>query len=560
MRSPLLRLLPLFGPHRLLLAAGAGGLVLSSALSVAAPVVLADAVDTDLANGDAAGLIRRSAVYAALVVANLAVTWGARVALETSAQRAMLTLKERLFDHLLGHDVAFHDRTASGSLIGRVQGDVEALRVLFVEVLLALPADALLAVGMVAVLVVRSPGVAGPVLAAIPAYAALLWVFRRVAGPYFLAQRQVLSRMTGALAETVRTMPALRALGRNGWARDRAVGLVKEAARADLMAHLQPVWYFNTALAIRAVATTAVLMWGAGLVATGDATVGGLLMALAYLRQLFAPLMRLSNQLATLERARASAVRVAELFDDAPRVVDPPSPVPWPGLRRAIRFEGVGFHYLEGTPVLRSLDLELPAGARVGIVGPTGSGKSTVLDLVLRFRDPVSGRVTVDGVDLRDLSLADLRRRTGLVLQDVRLIPGTVRDNLGGDPVAARAALDALGVTLPLDQVVDDTVLSRGERQLLTFARALVGDPELLVLDEATSAIDPRTEDRVQRALQKLMEGRTVLIVAHRLETVRDCDRIVVLRGGEVLEAGSHDELLARNGTYAEMVRLQEAA
>jgi ATP-binding cassette subfamily B protein len=270
--------------------------------------------------------------------------------------------------------------------------------------------------------------------------------------------------------------------------------------------------------------------------------------------------MRLSNQLATLERARASAVRVSELLDERPRVQDPADPVPWPGLRRGLALEGVTFGYVDGVRVLSDVDLRIPAGAKVGIVGPTGAGKSTVLDLLLRFRDPTIGRVTVDGVDLREVALADVRRRTGLVLQDVRLLPGTVLENLGDDPVAARRALDALGVELPLDRVVDDSSLSRGERQLLTFARALVGDPDLLVLDEATSAIDPRTEARVQEALERLMVGRTVVIVAHRLETVRACDRIYVLQAGAVREQGTHDELVARGGAYAALVRLQAAA
>lgn len=554
------RLLSLFRPHGPLLAAGVAASLVGSGLAVLGPLVVADAIDTSLARGDRAGLVARCALYAAIVLAQWVAGGGSRLVLEVVAQRAMLALKERLFDHLAGQDVAFFDRTASGSLIGRVQGDVEALRVLFVEVVLALPADALLAAGMVAVLVLRTPAVAVPVLLVLPLYGALFALFRWVAPRHFLRQRKVVAALTGRLAETVRALPALRALGRGAWARDRADATADDARRADVASHFQPIWYFNSAQALRALATVAVLLSGGALVADGRATVGALVMGLVYLRQLFQPLLRVSNQLATVERARAATVRLGELLDARPRLVDPPDPVPWPGLARGVRLEAVSFAYVEGVPVLRGLELDVPAGARVGIVGATGAGKSTVLDLLLRFRDPVEGRVTVDGVDVRRVALADVRRRTGLVLQDVRLLPGTVLDNLGGDAQAAQAALEALGIAWALDRRVDEAALSRGERQLLTFARALVGNPDLLVLDEATSAVDPVTEARVQRALERLMEGRTVVIVAHRLETVRRCDRIYVLDGGAVREQGTHEELLARGGAYAALVRLQEAA
>ncbi len=558
--SPLRLLIPALRSQAPLLAAGAAGLALAALLSVLGPWLVAQAIDVDLPAADRAGLVRRCVQYVGVLVAAGALTWGSRVALEVAAQEALLGLKSTLFDHLVTHDLQLHDRTPSGSLVGRLQGDISSLRVLLVDVIFALPADVVLVIGMVTVLGVSAPRIAWPVLAVVPVYLVLLWVFRRVAAPAFLAHREQVSRLTGTLVETVGVLAAMRQLGRHLWLRDRAGDAIDATYSTEGWSRLQPTWFFNAALLVRAIAMVVVLWWGAGVVGRGEATVGALVMALAYLRQLFSPLMRVSNQLSSLEQARAAAVRIDALLREPRRILDPPDPGPWPGLHHGLAFEGVGFAYVDGTPVLRDLDLILEAGKRTGIVGSTGAGKSTVIDLLLRFRDPVTGRVTLDGVDLRELSVAELRQHIGLVRQDVQLLPGTVLDNLGGDAEAAATALHQVGLDMDLDEPLRSTQLSRGERQLLTIARALVGDPPVLVLDEATSAVDPATEARVQQALDTVLVGRTSVVVAHRLRTVRACDRIVVLDQGRVREVGTHDSLVAEGGLYAELVRLQEVA
>lgn len=561
-RHPLIRLAPLFAASGRLLTIGTVGLVAGTALMIAGPYIVAQAIDVDLASGDRAGLARKALLYLALLGGQIGVVYGSRIALEIAAQRAMLQLKEDLFDHLVGHDLAVHDRHPSGKLITRVQGDTEALRILFVEVILSAPADLLLFVGMFVVMWVSSPQVALLTFSVIPPYIALFVLFRKVAPPRFLAVRKVKAVLTGFLTEHLRAMPTLQAFDRERWANERSEELNERVYRAELSSHLQPVWYFNSVVLIRSLGIVFLLWVGAGLVSAGTITVGVLVMGLGYLRQMFNPLFRLSHQLASLERARAAAIRIAEILDTPRTIADPAEPTAWPGLVEAVQLEEVGFHYTEGTPVLRGMSLTIPAGQHVGIVGATGAGKSTVLNLLLRFRDPTAGRVTVDGVDLRDIAVADLRSRIGLVLQDVHLFSGTVRENLGGDEGAMERALRTVGVDLPLETVLQDgaTNLSRGERQLLTFARALVHDPELLVLDEATSAIDPRTEARVQAALERLQEGRTTITVAHRLATVRGCDRIYVLGRGGVVEQGTHEELMALSGLYAALHDLQRGA
>lgn len=559
MRHPLLRLAPLFDRSRALLAAGVVGLLVSTGLNLLGPWIVATAIDDDIAAGDAAGLLHKAMLFLGVLAANIVVNYVSKMAVEVTAQRAMVRLKGQLFDHLVDHDVAFHDRHTSGRLITRVQGDTEALRVLFSEVILMAPADLALFGGMFAVLAVEAPDVLPVVLGVVPPYLILFSLFRRVSPPKYLEVRRVQSRLTGFLAEALRAMPVLQGFGRQGWAVARSDDLNAEVYRAEVAANLQPVWYMNSVFLVQTLGIVGLLWLGSGRVAAGALTVGALVMGLGYLRQMFGPLMRLSWQLTTIERARAAAIRIAELLDTERAVVDADETRPWPGLRQGLRLEGVRFHYIDGTEVLHGIDLEVPAGSNIGIVGATGAGKSTVLNLLMRFADPTAGRVSIDGVDLRDLALADVRGHVGLVLQDVHLFAGTLLDNLGGDADAAQRALDTLELDMPLDRVLKDggADLSRGERQLLTFARALVRDPELLVLDEATSAVDPRTEARVQAALERLQRGRTTVTVAHRLATVRRCDRIYVLAAGRVAEAGTHDELLGRGGLYAALHLLQ---
>jgi len=556
-----LRLAPLFRGRLGLLSAAVLGLIGATALNLTGPWLIAQAVDVDLAAGDREGLMWKAGIFALILLGNLGLTYLSRVAIEICAQRAMKRLKHELFDHLVEHDLALHDQQTSGRLITRVQGDTDALRVLFTEVILNLPADILLFVGMFAVMFHAAPEIAPICAAVLPFYLVLFALFRKIAPRHFLALRAVKSSLTGLLTELVRAMPTVRGFRREAWARERSEELNQEVYRKEWVAHVQPVWYFNSVVLVRSLGMVALLVIGAWKLDAGVLTVGALIMGLGYLRQMFHPLIRLSHHLSTLERARAAAIRLSELLDTPRSITNPVEPVAWPGVRQGLRLDDVGFHYVEGTPVLRGLSLEVPAGGHVGIVGATGAGKSTVLNLLLRFRDPTSGAVRIDGIDLRELAVEDLRTRIGLVLQDVHLFAGTVLDNLGGDAQKARRALATLGLDMPLEHLLRDggSNLSRGERQLLTFARAIVDDPEVLVLDEATSAVDPETEALVQDALSKLMDGRTVITVAHRLQTVRDCDAIAVLRAGVVEEHGTHDELLARGGLYAALHQLQAA-
>ncbi len=560
MSHPLLRLAPLFRRSAKLLGLGSIALLAGTACNLAGPWIIARAIDVDFAAGDRDGLLLSGIAYLICLICTAGFTYLGRMALEIVGQRAMYDLKVKVFGHLVHHDLAYHDNQNSGRLITRVQGDTEALRVLFSEVILAFPADVCLVVGMFVVLGVEAPEIAPYVFAVLPPYALLLILFKKVSPPRFLAVRAVVSRMTGFFAEHLRAMPVLRLFDREAWLHERAEALNEKVFRAQTIARLHTVWYFNACFLVRSTGMVLILWIGAGQVAADLITLGALVMALGYLRQMFSPLMRLSFQFTTIERARAAAVRIAQMLDTPRTITDPHEPEAWPGLKSGIKLEDVRFHYEADTEVLKGVDLDIPAGSNVGIIGSTGAGKSTIINLLLRFRDPIAGRVTIDGMDIRALSVEELRRRSGLVLQDVHLFAGTLLDNLGGDAQQANRALDTLGIGhFDLDMELTDGGgnLSRGERQLITFARALVDEPEFLVLDEATSAVDPETESHVQKALERLQEGRTTVTVAHRLATIRHCDRIYVLGDGLVRESGTHNELMERGGIYANLTQLQ---
>ena len=538
------------------------GLCLATFATLGGPLVFARAIDGPLANHDGYGLLWLAGAYLSLWLLQVAGTGLARVGIEVAASASVAELREELFATLVDADLAVHDENPSGRLISRLQGDLQALQTLLSEVVLATPADVVLTIGMIGVLLYMTPVVALLVAAVIPAYGVALLVHRRIAPPLYAQERDARAELASFLAEHVRAMPILRAYDREAWAVGRADELGAKVQTAEIRTGWANAGFFNAVFFIRAVGFALVLWAGGYVVASGFATVGTLVLGLGYLRQMFSPLMRLSNQLGTIERARAAAVRVSELLDRPRLVCAPANPLPWPDGFDAIRYESVQFEYAAGVPVLRGIDLEIPRGSRIGLVGATGGGKSTLAALLLRFRDPTAGRVTIGGVDLADMDPATIRAKVAYVPQDIQLFSGTVLDNLGCDAATAARACATLDVEVDLGAEVDKDGdgLSRGERQLVTFVRALVRDPQILVLDEATSAFDPATERRVDRALQRLLEGRTVLVVAHRLSTIRDCDRIVVVAGGRLVEQGSHEELLAADGAYAKLVAISEAA
>ncbi len=529
-------------------------LMLGVGASLGSTWLLGQAIDGTLPLGPAA------LAYLAAVGLSAGCTWFARVRIEEVAQQAMLRVKERLFAHVMDHDVALHDEQGAGRLISRVTGDVEAMRALLSEAVLQAPADLALALGLLLILGWVAPSMALVAIASLPAYILLLIVYRRAAPQRLVAAREIAARVSGFYAEHVRALPLLRAFGRLPWLEARSAALSAEKARIDVAAGMTGVHLFNALFAVRSLTLAGMVWVGASQVHQGLLSIGTLLVALDYARKLFEPFIRLQFNLATFERARAGAVRVSELFARPRKVRAPADPQPWPGFQELV-LQDIEFAYVEAVPVLRRVSLRLEPGRRVALVGPTGGGKSTIVQLLLRFIDPDQGRVQINGLDLRRLDPEVLRRHIGLVSQGVHLLPGTVAENIGarsdGDALRLLAEVGLAGVLAPGDAIGEgNRVLSRGEAQLVCVARALAGDPELLVLDEATAAMDPDTEARVS----ELTRRRSVLAIAHRLRLVADYDEIHVVAAGQIVESGDHASLLARGGVYAGLWQAQLAS
>jgi len=562
------RLLPFLNQHRRRLALCLALLTAATLLSLAWPILLKNAIDGPLTEGDVRGLIWLALAIAAIQIVTIVAQYVLRVRLETIGQDIMLELKRRLFNHILSLDISFFDQNPVGRLMARVESDTESLRLLFTNTVLLVLSDMMLVVGLYAVLFYHNWRMAAVLASLIPVIGLLVWVFHRLTTHRFLAVRKLMAEVTATATEFLHGMSIIQIFHRGDYARRRFYRANQAKFAQDAYVNVAVCIFFNTAFMLEYVKIGLILLLGYQL----GLTPGLMVLFLVNVWRSFEPIWRVSEQLSSFQKGVAGARRIFALLETKPRLLDPPRPVPWPGLRSVIRFENVWFSYNGDRDwVLKDVSFDIRAGKRIALAGVTGGGKTTVISLLLRFYDPQKGRITVDGVDIRDIPLAELRKRFALVLQDIFLFPGTVAENIGleADEIAD-GRIEEAARTVAADRFVEPLPekyrtevsekganFSRGERQLLSFARALAFDPEILVLDEATSSVDPETERTIQGSLKKLMAGRTSLIIAHRLSTILDVDQILVIRRGEIIERGTHTELLLMNGYYTKLFHLQ---
>jgi ABC-type multidrug transport system fused ATPase/permease subunit len=553
-------------PYRARTAGALVSLLGATAVGLAPPLIVGRTVDA-VRHGRTGTLGWYVAAFVAAGALGIAFGYAQTYFTGWTGERMLADLRNHVFAHLQRLSLGFFERNRAGVIISRLTNDVEALDQLVTDGVTSLVQSTLTLVGTAAVLFVLDWRLALATLTVMPLMtAATIW-FRKRSGRAYRAVRETLGAVTATLAEDIAGMRVLQAFTREHAAQER----FREVSDTYRASNMQTVvlngLYFPFVDFLSSAATAVVLGYGGWLVFHGEVTIGTLVAFLGYLSNFFDPVQQLSQLYNTFLSAVAALDKLTDLMDEAPEVQDAADARPMERIAGHVRFEGVRFAYGRGPEVLHGLDLDVPAGTTVALVGHTGAGKSTIAKLLARFYDPTEGRIEIDGVDLRAVGQRSLRQWLGIVPQEGFLFAGDVAENIAfGRPGASREEIVAAATAVGADDFVArlehgyetqlgerGSRLSLGQRQLVAFARALLADPRILILDEATSSVDIGTERRIEEALRTLLQGRTAFIIAHRLSTIRDADLIVVLEHGLIVEQGTHEQLLERRGLYTSL-------
>jgi ATP-binding cassette subfamily B protein len=544
------------------------GTLLAYTLVALAPPYLAKlAVDRGLQHGDLNALTWIVALFLLAGAATFALSGLQTYFTGWVGERILADLRDRLFRHLQRLSLGFYERNRTGVIVSRITNDVEALDQLVTDGVTSLVQNTLLLAGTAVVLFVLDWRLALATMIVLPLMALATAWFRIRSNRAYRRVRERLGLVTASLAEDIAGMRVVQSFTREPENQRSFRGVNERYRESNHETVILNGLYFPAVDFLSSVATGIVLGYGGWLAVHGEVTVGTLLAFTLYLSNFFDPVQQLSQLYNTFLSATAALDKIIDVLDEEPEVVDAAGAEELPRIDGHVRFEALRFGYGDGPEVLHRLDLDVPAGTTVALVGHTGAGKSTIAKLLARFYDPREGRITIDGHDVREVTQASLRRQLGIVPQEGFLFAGTVAENVAfGRPSATREEVAAAVRTVGAEGFVErlpegyDTELgergfrlSLGQRQLVAFARALLADPRILILDEATSSVDIGTERQIERALRHLLAGRTAFVIAHRLSTIRDADLIVVLEHGAIVEQGTHAELLARRGLYTSL-------
>ncbi len=569
------RLAPYVKPSAHLVAIATVAMIAFAISLVAVPWLIKVAVDDYIVPGDLSGLGFIVALFVANALMGVAAQFIQEIAMTRAGQAVLYRLRGDMFAHLQKLSLRFYDRTEVGRLMSRVLGDVYQLQE-FLSVAVITLGDLLSLTLIVAAVVTMSLELGLISMAFVPILVVIMMVWQPFARRGFIEVRRTISVVNGALNENISGVRVVQSMNRQERNLEEFDRKNKDSLDTSLSATRMASSLLMPVDLLTHLAIGLVVYFGARMVTDDAIEVGTMVAFVLYIQRFFEPIRSLTMQYTQLQRAMASGVRIFELLDAEPDLVDAPGARNLPRLRGAIDVKNVSYGYVEGEDVLKNVNIHVEPGSTVAIVGPTGAGKTTLVSLISRFYDvePDRGAILVDGMDVRDVKRRSLARQMSMVLQEPFLFSATVRENIkynhpdvtDEQMIEATKAIGAHDFITKLEDGYDTYLhergvnLSVGQRQLVSFARAIVADPRVLILDEATANIDSYTEMLVQRALQRLLKGRTAIVIAHRLSTIRGADQIVVLHLGEVVEVGTHDELMANNNLYAHLYQMNFAS
>ncbi|MDA3884877.1 MAG: ABC transporter ATP-binding protein [Candidatus Delongbacteria bacterium] len=565
--STLKRILVFFKGHEKAIFLAILAVVLTTALNAALPLVFREMIDNAIPSKDLGLVFKFASYYLVLLILFGGIQYFEMIIVGFMGIDIVNNIKNVMLKHIMSLSISFFDRLGSGRLISRIEADSQKLFMLFSSIGLSLLNGVLNILIALSIMFYTNVKLTLFVLAISPVYLLGTYLIFSKMRPMFRKERELYATIVNFLSEHIKAIPLLRNLNNLNWSKKKFHKMNEEKRWYEFKIYIieQSIWFVM--MLCPQIVIALILYNSVDWIKEDIITIGTVWMFIQYIHLAIQPLIMISEQIRELQRAFGAADRIFEILDTEPEVKDSENPVVELDFSEKIEFRNVSFQYEPDKPVLKDLSLTIEKGTTVAIVGATGSGKTTIISLLSRFYDPDEGSILIDGIDLRDIKQSTLRSKMSLVLQDIFLFPGNIMDNLRvlrndiSEEKVVEAAkkmgiynyLKAFPEGLNTELSEDGGNLSFGERQLLSFSRALTFDPEILIMDEATSSIDPYTEAEIQRSMQKLLMGRTSIIIAHRLSTIEHADKIIVLDHGELIEQGTHHELMKMKNLYANL-------
>jgi len=565
------RLLQYLKPYRRFVALALVLLLISAGLGLAGPYLIKVAIDECIASGDFDGLLRVAGIYFLVMIVQFFAGYGQIYIMEWIGQNAMFDLRKQIFGHVQSMHLQFFDKNPSGRLLTRVTTDVNALNELFASGVVEILGNILQLAGVMVAMYYVSPRLALVTFMIIPLLVGATMVFRKRVREAYRQIRIIIARLNAYTQENLAGMSEVQAFVQEVKTMNRFRSINSDLRRENQKSIYYYAIFFPVIELIGAIAIALILWYGGGSVLRQAVTIGTLVAFLQYVEMFFRPMRDLAESYNILQSAMAASERIFKVLDTKPEIVAPAQTQALKGFTGDIEFEHVDFSYDPGNLILHDINFRVKPGEKIALVGATGAGKTSTVGLLCRFYEVNSGRIKLNGIDINQLDPNDLRSAFGLVSQEIFLFSGSIKDNisLGADDISdeqVTKAAEQVGL-LPFINRLErrfehgvgerGTSLSVGQRQLISFARALARNPKVLILDEATSSVDNETEQIIQQALRKMFEGRTSVIVAHRLSTIKETDKILVFHKGRIVEQGKHEDLLQQKGVYWRLYQLQ---